>query len=489
MSQAVPQKGRSHARRAPSRRRAAERRPAKPTNDLDRAVELAALIESTSDAVIGVSTSGTITSWGDGARRLFGYTRAQAVGKPITMLTPSERADEPSALIARIVAGEQVARLETVSVAKDGRHVNVLVSAAAIFDEHGELSGTVGIIRDLSAQRTAEAALSESERRYQSVIEALSEGVLMQDREGRILAFNSSAEQILGLTEDELGGANTNRPLVPLIHEDGSPFLAEEHPSHVSMRTGESQRNVVMGVDGPGPSTRWISINSNPLVCPDSSEPYAAVSSFTDITELRQTLGELHEARFEDLRRLALVAEYRDDDTNKHTERVALTGSLLAKELGLDSELTWTIQRAAPLHDVGKIGIPDNILLKPGKLTKEEFEVIKTHTVIGGRILCESRFPVVKMAMEIAFTHHERWDGGGYPTGLRGEEIPIAGRIIAVADAFDAMTHARPYKEALPIDHAVVEIQRCSGSQFDPHVVEAFMKLDHPCLVEAAAAP
>jgi putative two-component system response regulator len=114
--------------------------------------------------------------------------------------------------------------------------------------------------------------------------------------------------------------------------------------------------------------------------------------------------------------------------------------------------------------------------------------VIKTHTVIGGRILCESRFPVVKMAMEIAFTHHERWDGAGYPSGLSGEQIPIAGRIVAVADAFDAMTHARPYKGALEVAHAITEIQRCSGSQFDPRVVEAFMRLDHDELVDKSCA-
>jgi putative two-component system response regulator len=180
------------------------------------------------------------------------------------------------------------------------------------------------------------------------------------------------------------------------------------------------------------------------------------------------------------------VGEYRDDDTNRHTERVARTAALLAGNLGLDIETTETIKRAAPLHDVGKIGIPDEILLKPDKLTAEEFELIKTHTVIGGRILCESNFPILKVATEIAFTHHERWDGNGYPAGLKGEEIPIAGRIVALADAFDAMTHARPYKSAFSVEHAVAEIQRCSGAQFDPRIVEAFMTLDHHPLVDAA---
>lgn len=435
--------------------------------------------------MVGVSAAGSITGWGEGAKRLFGYSQAEALGQSITLLVPANRVQEPGALIERALSGERVERLETERVAKDGALLNVLLSVAPIWGDDHEFVGVVGIFRDLSAQRGAEEALRASERRYLSVIEALNEGVVMQDREGAILAFNKSAERILGLSGDEMFEGNSHQPLVPLIHEDGSPFLGHEHPTMVSIRTGKPQRDVVMGVDGPGPSTRWISINSCPLIRPEESEPYAAVCSFTDITELRQTLAELHEARFEDLRRLALMAEYRDDDTNKHTERVARTASLLAKELNLDSELVSTIHRAAPLHDVGKVGIPDDILLKPGKLTLDEFEVIKTHTIIGGRILCESRFPVVRMAMEIAFTHHEHWDGSGYPSGLREEGIPISGRIIAVADAFDAMTHARPYKGALPVEHAVAEIERCRGTQFDPRVVDAFMKLDHHTLVDA----
>jgi putative two-component system response regulator len=456
------------------------------SSDLERAFELAALVESATDAVVGVSPAGVITRWGKGATRLFGYKQSEALGKPIKMLAPAHRATEPSTLIERVRAGERIEQIETERVTRDGRLMNVILSVSPIWDRDKEFAGTIGLFRDVSAQRDAEAALQASERRYHSVVEALGEGIVMQDRDGGILAFNKSAERILGLSEAQLVGGSSYGSSVPLIHEDGSPFLGDEHPTMVSVRTGEPQREVVMGVESPDGPTRWISINSCALVRPDEQEPYAAVSSFTDITELRSTLAELHEARFEDLRRLAIVAEYRDDDTNKHTERVARSAELLSIELQLDSEFTWTIHRAAPLHDVGKIGIPDSILLKPGKLTVEEFEVIKTHTVIGGRILCESRFPVVKMAMEIAFTHHERWDGAGYPAGLAGEQIPIAGRIIAVADAFDAMTHARPYKEALAIDHAVAEIKRCSGSQFDPAIVEAFLKLKHAELVDPA---
>jgi putative two-component system response regulator len=337
---------------------------------------------------------------------------------------------------------------------------------------------------DLGEERAGDDVLRASEQLYRSIVETLDEGVMVQDLDGRVVAFNKSALQILGLAPEQLGEGSSYRPLTPLIHEDGSPFPGHEHPSMVSLRTGEPQTGVVMGVVHPDGETRWISINSRALFRGGESTPYAAVGSFSDVTAHRGTLAQLHAARLEDLERLALVGEYRDDDTNRHTERVAHTAALLAGALGLDGELTWTIRRAAPLHDVGKIGVSDTILLKPGKLTVEEFEAMKAHTSIGGRILGESDFRILQMATEIALTHHERWDGTGYPARLRGEEIPISGRIVAVADAFDAMTHARPYKEAFPVDRAVAEIECCSGTQFDPRVVAVFMTLEHERLVD-----
>ena len=134
---------------------------------------------------------------------------------------------------------------------------------------------------------------------------------------------------------------------------------------------------------------------------------------------------------------------------------------------------------AAPLHDIGKIGVPDEILLKPAALSAEEFEVIKTHTTIGASILSGSSSPLLELAERIAVTHHEHWDGNGYPAGLAGEQIPHEGRIAAVADVFDALTHARPYKQAWPVEAALEEIFSQAGRQFDRRVVEAFSALDH----------
>jgi putative two-component system response regulator len=347
-------------------------------------------------------------------------------------------------------------------------------------------SAVDAVIGDLGEERAGEDALRASEQLYRSIVETLDEGVMVQDLDGRVIAFNKSALQILGVSAEQLQEGSSYRPLIPLVHEDGSPFPGHEHPSMISLRTGEPQTGVIMGLVQPSGQTRWISINSRALYRAGEETPYAAVGSFSDVTAHRQTLSELHAARLEDLKRLALVGEYRDDDTNRHTERVAHTAALLASKLGLDDDDAWMLRRAAPLHDVGKIGISDTILLKPGKLTEEEFEAMKAHTSIGGRILGESDFRVLRMATEIALTHHERWDGTGYPAGLRGEEIPISGRIVSVADAFDAMTHARPYKEAFPVARAVAEIARCSGTQFDPCVVAAFLTLDHEALIDPA---
>jgi putative two-component system response regulator len=189
--------------------------------------------------------------------------------------------------------------------------------------------------------------------------------------------------------------------------------------------------------------------------------------------------AELEETQVEILERLALAADYRDDDTGEHTRRVGRMSAKIAQALGLPEIEIALIRRAAPLHDVGKIAIPDAILLKRGELTPEEFEKIKTHTIIGAKMLSGGRFPLLQLAEKIAFSHHEHWDGIGYH-GLKGESIPMAGRIVAVADVFDALVNERPYKKAWPQNEAIHEIYLQSGRQFDPGVVAAFLDVIKP---------
>jgi len=191
---------------------------------------------------------------------------------------------------------------------------------------------------------------------------------------------------------------------------------------------------------------------------------------------VRERTRELVEAQIEMIERLAIAAEFRDDNTGQHTHRVGQMSALLARQLGLPDSQVALIGRAAPLHDVGKIGVPDFILMKMGRLTPAEFEIVKQHTVIGARILSGGKFPLLKLAEEIAFSHHERWDGEGYAR-LRGTDVPLAGRIVAVADVFDALTQQRPYKPAWPVGEAIAEIDRQRARQFDPAVVEAFLRI------------
>lgn len=191
--------------------------------------------------------------------------------------------------------------------------------------------------------------------------------------------------------------------------------------------------------------------------------------------EVAIATAKLQEREEEIILRLALAVEYRDNDTGEHTLRVAKYSRIIAGQLGLSPRLCRDIYLAAPLHDVGKVAIPDSILLKPGRLDEKEMAVIRTHAEIGNRILADSPCELIQIGAIIAVAHHERWDGSGYPKGLKGDEIPIAARIVAVADVFDALTTKRPYKEAMPPQAARQFLVEKKGRDFDPACVDAFI--------------
>jgi putative two-component system response regulator len=190
---------------------------------------------------------------------------------------------------------------------------------------------------------------------------------------------------------------------------------------------------------------------------------------------LERAKAELDRAQRETIERLTRAAEFRDDETAAHLQRMSHYSRLLARRKGLDDYTAELIRVASPMHDVGKIGIPDSILLKPGKLTLEEYEIMKQHAEIGYRILSGSDSPLLELAASIARSHHEKWNGGGYPRGLAGADIPIEGRIVAVADVFDALTSRRPYKPAWSLADAIALLQAGRGEHFDPELIDLFI--------------
>jgi PAS domain S-box-containing protein/putative nucleotidyltransferase with HDIG domain len=314
------------------------------------------------------------------------------------------------------------------------------------------------------------------------------------DFSGRFTRVNPAWERTLGYSPAEM----ISRPFTDFVHPGD---VAATNVEMGALRSGERVcrgfRNRYRAADG---HYRWLewsacaspSANAIHAVARDITEQRMAERRIArSAARLREMVAErtyeLDRARTETLQLLALAGEYRDDDTSDHTERVAAMAAELAQRLGLDAQTVEHLREAALLHDVGKIAIPDHILLNAGTLSAEEQEIMRTHAVLGARLLRGSGSPVLQMASVIAACHHEWWDGSGYPAGLAGKRIPLVGRIVAVADVFDALTHDRPYKPAWPVERAVARIERGAGSQFDPRVVAAFLAMPHE--VGAAAVP
>lgn len=352
-------------------------------------------------------------------------------------------------------------------------------------------------------REVAESAVQRHQAFLHDVINTIPNFIFVKDWDGRFVLANTSTAEVYGTTVEDLVGksdadyCSDPEELAYFLEKDRETMLTGHEVVIPAEKITDSQGNV-----------RWLKTIKRPIRCLEGDHPNVLGVS-ADITEIKRieaellaSQAELSKARdeleeqnsmlerlvrertralelsqAEMLKRLAIASEFRDDDTGEHTNRVSELSGLLAEVLGLPEREVELIRAAAALHDLGKIGISDRVFLKPGKLTADEYEIMKTHTVIASKILGGSPSPMLQMAETIALTHHEKWDGTGYPHGLQREEIPLAGRIVAVADVFDALTHARPYKHAWEINDAVREIRRLSGTHFDPQVVDAFLRL------------
>ena len=348
------------------------------------------------------------------------------------------------------------------------------------------------------AQERLHAQVRDGERRYRKLVESLPAIVYRAEfgDAARWEYISPQVEAVLGYTVEEWrAGVDLWRER--LHPDDREAALAADEAAKRSGDPLDCEYRM-LAKDG-----RTVWIRDEAVVLDESSGPLLQGVMY-DVTvqklaeeairdhnmtlerTVRERTSELEDARVETLQRLAFAAEYRDEETYLHTERVGRAAALLAEAVGLPATRVELIRRAAPLHDIGKVAVPDQILRKPGRLDGAERGLMCAHTTIGGKILSGSRSAVLRLAEEIALTHHERWDGTGYPRGLSGEEIPLSGRLVAIADTYDALTHTRPYKEAWSAAEALAEIRRGAGTQFDPELVDAFAGLDRAVIVRAS---
>jgi len=381
--------------------------------------------------------------------------------------------------------------------------IDILIFAVMVFLISSLLLAAKALQRAAKQRDAAESNVERQQGFLRNVIDSVPNFIFIKDWNGRFVLANRATAEAYGTTVENLLG-KTDADFNSSVEEVA--FFVEK--DRETMRSGKPVLIDAEKVTDAQGNTRWVTTYKTPIKSIDGEEVQVLGAS-ADITRLKQIEGELLEsqkqlsrtkdelseqntvlerivrertraleqAQAEMLKRLAIASEFRDDDTGEHTNRVSELSGLLAEVLGLPEREVELIRSAAALHDLGKIGISDRIFLKPGKLTPDEFEIMKSHTLIASKILGGSPSPLLQMAEIIALTHHEKWDGTGYPHGLQGDEIPLAGRVVAVADVFDALTHARPYKHAWNIDAAVEEIKRLSGTSFDPKVVDAFITL------------
>ncbi|HEX5901330.1 MAG TPA: HD domain-containing phosphohydrolase, partial [Solirubrobacteraceae bacterium] len=422
-----------------------------------------AVLQNVADGIVTAGETGLIESFNRSAQRLFGYKEFEVIGQPLRLVI-APNADD---------AASELATTEAVGRRKDGSCFPMEINTSLV--NIGERMLTIGCIRDISArneqverERERQNTLRRDALRDRLAFEAAPIGGIITARDGTIERVNQAMCDMTGYTADELIGT----PCSELAHQD-----ERQHGSVVvdALLSGRS--------DTERFDQRYLHRSGRIIearvalttICDEHDEVAQLFGQIEDVTEARRTSRELEEAQFEMLTRLAAAAEFRDDDTGQHTRRVGDLSVTIAQHLELPEAEIELIRLAAPLHDLGKIAIPDAILGKPGELTVEEYDRMKAHTTIGAEMLDGSPFALLQMAEQIALTHHEKWDGSGYPGGLAGDAIPIAGRIVAVADVFDALTHSRPYKAAWSTADAIAEIESQSGRHFDPRVLEAFL--------------
>lgn len=444
------------------------------------------LYHNAPDGYHSIGPDGTILEVNDTWLKMLGYERDEVEGKmKLTELLTDDGLKIFEKTFPMFKKKGFVENIEFDLKRKDGTMLPVLINATAIFDEKGNFLRSRSIVRDNTARKGYEKILRRASEEWRTTFDSMPYGVMLIDREFNIIRINNYIAKISGIPIKELIG----KKCYEVIHRQDRPI--EGCPVSMSIKTNRAE-----GLEYYEPKLGiHFMISSAPLF-DEEGLAIAYVSSLIDITEVKDKEKKLIESRaaflnmlrdttsaYKELKELhdnlilafANAMDAKSRWTKGHSERVTEYALAIAQIMGLNEEEIDTLRAAGLLHDIGKIGTYDVILDKPDKLTDEEFALVRMHPIKGEEILR----PIKELLhiLPIVRSHHERIDGKGYPDGLKGEEIPLLARILCVADSFDSMTADRPYRRAPGRDYAIAEFKRCSGTQFDPEVAEAFLKV------------
>lgn len=431
------------------------------------------LFESSPESITLVGLDGMILDCNESTESIAGLSRSELIGKPFLNLGILSETDVPPIMerFAQIVNGTifDPFQVRILNSDKEARWLEIHLS---LLKKGEEVYAIQVISRDITAKKLAEEALRSSNEMLQALINAAPLAIDMVDINGNVKLWSPTAERLLGWKAEEV----ISRPL---------PSMPEILQSDV----GEQIREELLGTTQYGLETRRVRKDGSVVDVQLWTSPLhdsegkiiGSVGILTDITERKkaeqqiQALNaELLIAYDETLEGWARALDLRDNDTEKHSVRVIDLTMELARALGISGQDLIHIHRGALLHDIGKMGIPDTILLKPGPLTEDEWRVMQLHPVFAYELL--SNIPFLKPALEIPYCHHEKWDGSGYPRGLLGKQIPLAARIFSIVDVWDALGTDRPYRKKWEKERIIEYIRRESGTRFDPEIVKLFLK-------------
>jgi PAS domain S-box-containing protein len=474
-------------------------------NDLSR---LAAIVAGAEDAIIGKDLHGVITSWNRGAEKIFGYTTQEAIGKSINLLLPPERSDEESDILRRILKGEQVSHFETERICKNGKRIDISATVSPIFDLGGKVIGASKIARDITSQKKIQQELLVANNKLaeQNLEKAkrVDEPVITNNEKVQRAAELDIANEELAYQNQEkakrvaeLVVANeqkAQRAAELIIANEELAFQNQEKAKRVdelliaNQEKAKRAAELVIANEELIYQSKDKAKRADELIIANEEKAKRAAELVIAMEVKAKMVAELVIFKLEAINNEKLqlslmetidiarsLVELRDPYTAGHEKHVGDLAKAIGAEMGLDATHQEGLMVAGYLHDLGKIIVPVEILCKPGKISPEEYNLIKNHVQAGYDLLKGVSFPwpVSHSVLE----HHERLDGSGYPKGLKGDQISLDGRIMAVADVMDAMGCNRPYRTSLGIEKALAEIEGGRGRTYDEKVVDACVTL------------